>query len=125
MKRILALAALVATTQVFAATNCELNLVERSDIGHIATLTVGDAEAIAELNQKFPMNDCYQGVCAYVYNADKTEVTINFSKTQGNGFWARGQAAKYETLWTDNGMWLFINNENASFGHLFRGGCGN
>jgi len=123
MKKMLGFIALISATQALATSNCQLSINERNGFGPVASLTISQPEVLAELSEKFPMNDCYQGICTFVYNNDKTEVTINFSKNYGNGHWSRGQAAQYQTFWTDNGMWFAVDNEKQAYSYLFKGGC--
>lgn len=124
MKNILALTGLVLSLNAYADSSCSFQLTNRN-FGPIAVMKIQNAEVVQELKEKFPYNDCYNGVCAFTFNQEDDSASIYFSNVKGNGHWASGQAAQYQTAWTDNGMWLFINSDKQSFGHLFKDGCAN
>lgn len=122
MKTLVSAFILALGLNAFADTSCNIQLTGQN-FGPVAIMKIDNPEVVQEIQKLFPYSDCYNGVCSYTYDREDDAMTFYFSKKNGNGFWARGQAAEYRTFWTDNGMWFSITSGEKSYSRLFKDGC--
>lgn len=123
MKSLLTLIALLLSTTLFASTDwCSSVEVTYAPYHGVAMqMTIKDPEVINLFRNKFPYDDCYQGVCSYFQDRETGFLKINFTKKMTNGYWGKGTAYEYTTFGTDNGTWIAFKGDREEESWLWRG----